>query len=340
MANPAVVLTVDPVGPKYPISEQCEMPKITVTAQLQNVTPDPKVPLQYQWKVTLSFNGQGCAHATQRMIKHDDISQVTSTNKFQLPFTQVRGGALTISVTVAVAATTLTASTKDLVVTATNPSVGSLAGAAAPNQTFRKLIRVESGLRQFLSDTCPLFSGDGYGGVGLCQLTSPAPTDDQIWSWKENVKGGWALYKQKEAVARAFPKSVRDGADFKALVKTYNEKRQAKLKAAAAAAKPDAGTAAPIPDLAIELPDYTDDQLERDTLRGFNGYAGLHEYRVKVDKDGVLVVTEDPSATKGKAEWEQVTKEERIKFYDQNNVPTNKRGDPNYVEDVESKAGF
>jgi hypothetical protein len=325
------------------------MPKITVTAELQNVTPDPKVPLQYQWKVTLSFNGQGCANATQRIIKHDDITQMTTTNKFPIPFTQVRGGSLTISVTVAVAGNTLTASTKDLLVTGTNPSVGALALVAQPNQSFRKLIRVESGLKQFVSDTCPLWSGDGYGGVGLCQLTSPAPTDDQVWSWKENVKGGWALYKQKEASAKAYPKSVRDGADFKALVKTFNEKRQAKLKSAAAgtpdagtaaAGKADAGTAVPVKDLDIELPDYTDDQLERDTVRGFNGYAGMHEYRVKVDKDGVLVVTEDPGGTKGKAEWEQVTKDERIKFYDQNNVAKNKRGDPNYVEDVEAKPTF
>lgn len=206
MPNPAVVLTVDPPGPKFPISEQCEMPKITVTAELQNVTPDPKVPLQYQWKVTLSFNGQGCANATQRIIKHDDITQMTPTNKLQIPFTQVRGGSLTISVTVVVVGNTLTASTKDLLVTGTNPSVGALALVAAPNQAFRKLIRVESGLKQFLSDTCPLWSGDGYGGVGLCQLTSPAPTDDQVWNWKENIKGGWALYKQKEAVAKAYPR--------------------------------------------------------------------------------------------------------------------------------------
>jgi len=340
MPNPAVVLKLDPPGPKFPISEQCEMPTITVTAELQNVTADPKVPLQYQWKVTLSSNGQGCTYAPQKVIKHGDITQVTPTNKFQIPFKQVRGGSLTISVTVVVGGNTLTFSTKDLLVTGTNPSVGALAAEAAPNKSFRKLIRVESpGLKQFLSDTCPLWSQDGFGGVGLCQLTYPAPTDDQVWSWKENVKGGWALYKKIEADARAYPQSVRDSAEFKALVKTYNEKRQAKLKAAATS-KPDAGTPGPIQDLTIELPDYTDDQLERDTVRGFNGYAGIEEYRVKVDKDGVLMVTEDPSGTKGKAEWEQVTKQERIKFYDQNNVPAKKRGDANYVEDVEAKAAF
>ena len=337
MANPSVAVKTDPAGPKFPISEQAEMPKITATAEIKDYTPDPKVQLQYQWKVTLVFDGQGCAHAPQKTVKHDDIAQTTAVNTFQIPFKQVRGGALTITVTVTGAGSILTASTKDLLVTGTNPSTGVLAQVAAPNQAFRKLMRVESpGLLQFLTDTCPRFSEDNYGGVGLCQLTYPAPTDDQIWSWKENVKGGWALYKQKEAAAKGYPKSVRDGADFKALVKAYNDKRKAKLQAST----PDAGAAAQIKDLDIELPDYTDDQLEKDTLRGFNGYAGIHEFRVKLDKDGALIVTEDPTGTKGKAEWEQVSKDERIKFYDQNNVPKNKRGDPNYVEDVLSKPGF
>jgi hypothetical protein len=347
MAAPAVVLKLDPPSPKFPISEQCEMPKITVTAELQNFTPDPKAPpIQYQWKVTLIFNGQKCLHATQRIVKHDDITKFTThpISKLNLQFTQVRGGALTISVKVPIpGGSILTDTTKNLVVTGTNPSVASLAAFATfiqANQAFRKLMRVESaGLKQFLSDTCPLFSEDNKCGVGLCQLTKdPIPTDDQFWSWKENVRGGWDLYKKKEKEARNHMKNVREG-EFKALCKTYNEKRQAKL-AAAAAAKPDAGAAAPIKDLEIELPDYTDEQLERDTIRGFNGYAGIHEYRVKVDKDGVLVVTEDASGAKGKAEWEQVTKAERIKFYDDHNVSANNRGDPNYVEDVESKAGF
>lgn len=194
MANPGVVLKVDPPGPKFPISEQCAMPKISVTADVQNFTPDPKAPpLQYQWKVTLSFNGQGCANAPQKIIKHDDITQTTTTNKFDIAFTQVRGGALTISVSVAIPGSRLTASTRDLLVTGTNPSVGTLAGVANPKLAFRKLMRVESGLKQFLSDTCPLFSQDGYGGAGLCQMT-PA-NEDEIWSWKVNVSDGWDLYR-------------------------------------------------------------------------------------------------------------------------------------------------
>lgn len=328
--SPAVALSYDPAGPQFPISEQCEMPKITVTATFQNITPDPKIPLQFQWKVSMVFNGQGCAHSLLRVIKHPDISQVTSSNKFSIPFTQLRGGELTISLSVAVGSVTLTAQSQNLQVTGTNPSIGALQAGVPPRDGFRKLLRLESGLRQFLSPTCPLFSGDNLGGVGICQVTSPAPTDDQVWSWKENLKAGWQLYQQKENAARGYPAHVRQSAEFQALVTAYNNQRSAQAQAGTVA-KP----------LTIELPDYTEEQLERDTLRGYNGYAaGLHEYRVKVDGNGLLVVTEDASGTKGTAEWELITAAERTAYYDKINLDTRRRGDPNYVDDVEAKASF
>ena len=342
---PAVVLSYDPAGPQFPISEQCEMPKITVTATLQNVTPDPKLPLQFQWKVNLTFTGQGCVHSLSRVIKHPDISQVTPINKFTIPFTQIRGGDLAISVTVRVGNVSLTAQSQNLQVTGTNPSIGALQAGVPANDTFRKLMRVESGLRQFLSPTCPYFSSDNYGGVGICQVTKPAPTDDQVWSWKENVKAGWNLYQEKENAARGYPAHVRQSGEFQALVTAYNNQRLAKQQAAGASApqggqsQPSAGTT-PKP-LMIELPDYTADQLQRDTVRGYNGYAGgLHEYRVKVDSNGLLVVTEDATGSKGTAEWEPISAADRTAYYDQINLDKNRRGDPNYVDDVEAKASF
>ena len=91
--------------------------------------------------------------------------------------------------------------------------------------------------------------------------------------------------------------------------------------------------------LVIELPDYTDEQLQRDTIRAFNGYAGgLHEYRVKVDANGLLVVTVNAAANKGTAEWELVTADARNAFYDEKKIT--RRGDPNYVEDVLARASF
>jgi hypothetical protein len=335
--QPAVALTFNPAGPQFAISEQCDMPVITATATIQNITPDPKIPLQFQWNVTLVFTGSSCVHSLGRVIKHPPITATTPTNTFQIPFTQVRGGDLTVGVSVRVGNATLTAQSSGLQVVGTNPALASLRSAAPANDAFRKLTRLESGLRQFLAPSCPLFSGDNKGGVGLCQLTSPPPTEDQVWSWKANLNGGLALWNSKEQTARGFPAQVRNGAAFKALVKAFNDQRAATAKAAGA------GGAAPVPPQAITvtLPDYTADQLQRETLRGFNGWAGgLHEFRPRVDANGVLVVTIAPGATTGAAEWEEISAADRIAFYDQAGIGEKNRGDPNYVADVMGRASF
>src|SRR6266702_754025 len=92
---PSISMTYSPAGPAFPMTEQCEMPKITVTANLKGITPDPKVALQYRWTVTLVFTGTNCSHSLNRTIKHQDISVVTSVNKLLIPFSKLRGGDLT-----------------------------------------------------------------------------------------------------------------------------------------------------------------------------------------------------------------------------------------------------
>jgi hypothetical protein len=338
MPQPEVVLTFSPAGPQFAISEQCAMPTITATATLKNITPDPTVALQYQWNVTLVFTGGACAHSLNRTISHPPINATTAKNQLAISFSQIRGGDLVVKVTVGVGSSTLTAQSNGLKVVGTNPSVGTLTTAAPNNTSFRKLMRLESGLRQFRSPDCPLFSGDNAGGVGLCQLTRPAPSDDQVWSWKENLKGGVTLWNDKENIAKGYPEQIRKSAEFQGLVKAYNDQRAA---AAAAAAKAAGKPAPNTPPIVVTLPDYTADQLRLDTLRGFNGYAGqLHEYRVKVDSNGLLVVTLNAAGSQGAAQWERVSAADRIAFYDRIGLAPNRRGDPNYVDDVEKQASF
>jgi hypothetical protein len=338
MPQPEVALSFSPAGPQFAISEQCAMPAITVTATLKNIIPDPKVALQYQWNVTLVFKGGSCAHSLNRTISHPPINTTTATNQLAISFSQIRGGDLVVKVTVRVGNSTLTAQSSGLKVVGTNPTVTTLAATAPNNTTFRKLMRLESGLRQFLTPDCPLFSGDNAGGVGLCQLTSPAPTDDQVWSWKENLKAGVALWNSKESHARGYPDQVRKSSDFQVLVKAYNDQRAATAAAAAKKAGKPAPNTQPI---TVTLPDYTAEQLRLDTLRGFNGYAGqLHEYRVKVDSNGLLVVTLNAAGSQGAAEWERVSAADRIAFYNKIGLAANRRGDPNYVDDVERQASF
>jgi hypothetical protein len=347
--KPSVVLSFNPSGPVFSIPEQCEMPNIAVQAAFKNITPDPKIPLQFQWNVSLVFNGMGCPHSLGRVVKHPDINQVTATNTFKIPFTAVRGGSLRVSVKVVVNNTQLSATSENLQITGTNPSPGTLGAFANANTAFRKLMRVESRLRQFLKPEWPYFSEDDRGGIGICQLTD-APTDDQVWSWKANVQAGWAVYQGKETIARNHSRNFRNGSDFHKLSKAYNDLRYDKAKKAALAAVPvtvpASAPAAPpkeVPrqDLAITIPDYTDEQLEYDTIRGYNGYAdGMYEYRALLDKDGILVLTVDEPNLKGTASWERITGAMRLAQFEADDFPVKKRGDPSYVDDVLAMPSF
>src|SRR3954469_13353587 len=79
MAQPSVVLTFNPVGPQYSISEQCVMPSITATATLKDVTLAPGAPPpRFQWTVTLAFTAGSCAHAGGRTTPHPPIPGPTS----------------------------------------------------------------------------------------------------------------------------------------------------------------------------------------------------------------------------------------------------------------------
>lgn len=39
-------------------------------------------------------------------------------------------------------------------------------------------------------------------GYGMTQMTNPAPTYEQVWNWKENIKVGIKLYQEKQGYAK------------------------------------------------------------------------------------------------------------------------------------------
>ncbi|KQO22027.1 hypothetical protein ASF11_06390 [Acidovorax sp. Leaf76] len=317
-----LAITSQPAGTRFSITDDATMPTVTVTAVMQG-QPMPSGPAPtYEWSATLAFDGSApptnVAFGGGRSSQHSRIAPQTGLSPtWRIPFTEVRGGLLTVQVIMRVGTTEQRARASWTVV-GTNPTgtaIRAFANSIGANRpVFRKKMRQESSLQQFRTPSnWPKYSSDGLGGVGLCQLTRPAPTADQTWNWKDNVRGGWALYQEKERIAKSYPRNVRTGERFRNLVTAWNRAR----------------TAQGLPALPVELPDYTPEQLELDTLRGFNGYAnGLHEYRVRQD-NGVLFVTVDGSGTRGFAEWE------RVPVADRGTV-----GDPNYVENVLAQSDF
>src|SRR5688572_25681053 len=70
------------------------------------------------------------------------------------------------------------------------------------------------GQRQFnttpgTTSRSPLWSGDNLGGVGLFQITVPAPTHDQVWNWRSNVAAGRTRLEQGRRAARNYPRQIR-----------------------------------------------------------------------------------------------------------------------------------
>jgi hypothetical protein len=362
----------------FAISDDCEMPVIIVTATRPNDsplanprlaltparfvnTPSPAAPgfplITYDWTVTLRFDGRDCPNAAGSVTEHPSIKYKSSSNRFRIPFSQVRGGKLTISVAISGLTTGTSTMSDELVIVGTNPTRPKLAmdGAVPKVKRFRKLLEYESSLWQFLPGRldCPYFSSDLKRGVGLSQIT-PWTDPDQVWSWKANVNAGWGVWNDKMAAVDNWVKGVRtsrnettiwkngkvETATFDDLVERYNEAVQKKNDAAKTTQIPATAQAGSVKQ--IELEDFNDDQRELECVRSYNGYypstipasERLREHQVKVDANGLLMLN-----ARGNAQWEQVSSDDRSDYYDKVGF-----ADPydsyNYVETVEKKTGF
>lgn len=168
-------------GESFSITSGAEWPSI----QLET---DATGPHTWKWSITWgSFSKSGTA--------------TTSGNQWDAREAIAGlGGKLTVT-----ACANNTNASISLSVVGKNPSsqevVQYLAGK--PNSTgFDRILEHESKFKQFKIDGQPVKSFDG--GYGMCQLTEPTPTFEQVWNWKRNVDGGLALFAQKRAAAVAY----------------------------------------------------------------------------------------------------------------------------------------
>lgn len=285
-------------------------------------------------------------------------------------FDKIRGGSLTIKVNTTIGGQIVTGETKGWRIQGTNPSIATINGML-PDEAMQKLTCLESQKKQFVpapndgGAMYPYWSTDGLVGVGIGQLTNPQPTDDQIWDWTENVSAAIVLYNQKKNLAKGYPKLVASSPNFLKLVKEYTDNLNkapapaaAPAQGAAAAAPsaapspaspspapvaspaggsapaaPPAAATAPAKPVQVKVPEFTEEQLQDDAIRGFNGWAGedgftsgssggLHEFRIKQDpKTKALVVEGDPKSGTVNAVWERVPISDRPRKDDKDRTP-------------------
>jgi hypothetical protein len=302
-----------------------QMPRITARVRLVDVPLTPGTVVRYTWAARIRYPGTlHCAHQPGRTI-NDDLTAAGDQPEWVITFPRIRGGQLTIRCEARVNGQSLTAETSGLSIRGANPPRAQL-NAALVGRALQQVCAHESGQRQFVAAAftgegdCPLWSHDNLGGVGLMQITNPRPSDDEVWSWLANVRRGQQVFREKLAAAGGYPAAVRRSAGFRNLVDQYNAARQR----------------AGLPPVQIDLPDLTQEQLENDAIRGFNGFAGrdqfgnhLHEYRVALDAHGQLVVDLQPGTNRGTARWERVPAADRTAQF-----PRGYPGDADYVNHV------
>lgn len=345
IAQPSLRVTLNPPKNVFFISADARMPSISAAAEIVGAAV-PAEGVNYTWNVALALNPVGVPHAVGRTTSHPAIHDITNVPTYTIPFTAVRGGILHVSVSATVNGQLLKGE-KKAEIKGTNPSSEQLRAYGVP-ELLLKLMTAESSLRQFLTTGhkagYPLFSSDNLGGVGLGQITRPRPTNDEVWNWKSNVTASVALYHGKQRSARTYLTGYPHSREFRALVQAYNASRIAGA-AGVAGARQLPGQAAPVPNAAgqanvqvqVTLPAYTEEMLENETIRLYNGEpVHLHEY-IALEQNGVLVVTLAPNGTSGTAQWHEVTVEERRAYYQAHNLLENRWGDPNYVEHVRNE---
>jgi hypothetical protein len=109
--------------------------------------------------------------------------------RFSVVFNGVMAGELSIEVRATIDGRPASARTAGFTVVARNPN-RSTVQAEIGDDLLRRIACHESGQRQFATTPgtttrSPLWSGDNLGGVGLFQITVPAPSHDQVWNWRQ-----------------------------------------------------------------------------------------------------------------------------------------------------------
>ena len=304
------------------------MPGIPVLVQVVGVQPDPTPSLTFTCTAKITFNARQCSHGPNRNFANSVVVSAQG-GAFDVAFPRVAGGRLTLAITTKFQGSDLHKEVNDLVILGSNPPPGDVK-AIMPHLTLSKIAKTESGFRQFVSVSgvglmCPNWSDDNQGGVGIMQITRPQPSDEEVWSWRANAKRGQQIFSEKISGARRYAMMLRRNPEFRDHVELYNQRR----------------AASGLPSLDIRVPDFTTGdfeanlkQMELDSIRGYNGWAGqdqfrlpLHEYRLALDDDGYLVVDVDEAARTGTVRWERVAPSDR---------PANS-GNPDYVRMVLSQ---
>ena len=218
----------------FQISAVPRMPRIMADVEF---TPEPVPPgAVFFWDTTIRWTSP-----TAREIGLDIPRDVTLAPHYQPNFPSIRGGTLRIEVDFHVDGKLCDQSWGQSYIRGLNPPHADI-NAALPDDDARHIACHESGPaplgpRQFGTQRAigpgeagdPLMSVD-LVGVGVMQVTNPAPSDNAYWNWRQNVQEGVAILADKEREAAGFPARQRAAGHPGATDFTADELRREKIQ--------------------------------------------------------------------------------------------------------------
>lgn len=186
-------------GATFEIDAEARFPKIDF-----EIDTDQPAPYKWSWAISWDAKTSGLRESAKRgelLRTFAEKGSFESTDKkWSTNLGKVLGGRLRVQV---VAGTETFK--RSVVIKGTNPtgaSVKALLATLPDCDGFDKLLEQETHFKHFIeADGQPVVAFDG--GYGSTQMTHPAPTFEQAWSWKENVNAGVTLYQQKQTLAKA-----------------------------------------------------------------------------------------------------------------------------------------
>jgi hypothetical protein len=347
---PAIEVTIDnaPADSIYRIGPEPSMPQIQARAKVTGVTPDPTATTNFTWTLRVRYDASQSPHGPpNRIIERTWPGTTTGNAVLMTNFGNViRGGDVTLTASAVVNGAQVTGQKTGYKI------LGYLRDSAADQQarrnirtvlkntTLRKIASRESGGHQFATDGYPLWSSDDKRGAGVMQITNPSPTDDEVWSWLQNVTAGQTLFKSDGklgAVGRLRARVAMNANRVEAAIRLLQNLPPITVTVPELSRK-----AAATFDAQFDNITYSDTlyQFEQCVIRTFNGVSGndpfsgenLHEFQL------VSVPTAGPPFNassrrplldaNGRAQWRHVTSGDREA------LPGVYPGDADYVNHV------
>ena len=185
----------------FNLTDQAELPGITFEIRGNNGND-----LSWSWSIEWEAKVSGLRERARKNSILQTFNQsgsfVTRNNVWVAEFSgEVLGGRLTVGVT-----NGRESIKRTVIIKGVNPSKEAVAQYVAEMEDmegFEKLLEQETNTKHFINlDGEPIAAFDK--GYGITQMTNPAPSYEQVWSWKANILGGSTIYKEKVAAAKKY----------------------------------------------------------------------------------------------------------------------------------------